>query len=188
MKSFSVSILTAIGCVLAGCGKKAAPASPGAAGGFAVQAVVVEAKTQTVSEFLSLVGTIAANEMVEIKSETEGTVEEILFTEGQRVNKGDLLLRLDESKSAAAAAEAEANFKLSQANYERSKQLFRDKLISQQDFEQIAAHFQANQAGLDLKKRQLKDSRIIASFGGVVSSRQVSPGQVIGKNSTLTWL
>jgi membrane fusion protein (multidrug efflux system) len=153
-----------------------------------VQAVVIEAKAQAVSESLSLVGTVAANEIVEIKSETDGTVEKILVTEGQQVNPGDLLVKLDDSKFAAAVAEAEANFKLSQANHERSKQLFRDKLISQQEFDQIAAQFQANQAGLDLKRRQLRDTQIRAPFGGVVGARQVSPGQVIGKNTTLTWL
>jgi len=54
--------------------------------------------------------------------------------------------------------------------------------------DQAAAQFQGNQAGLDLKKRQLKDARIRAPFGGTIGSRQISPGQVIGKNTTLTWL
>src|SRR5262245_60630377 len=99
----------------------------GASPSFVVQVVVAEAKRQPVSETLSLVGTLAANEMVELKCEAEGTVEEILFQEGQTVKRGDLLLRLDESKFASAAAEAEANFKLSQANYERNKELLRDR-------------------------------------------------------------
>ena len=85
-------------------------------------------------------------------------------------------------------AEADANFKLSTANHERARQLLRDKLISQQEYEQIAAQFQATQASLDLKKRLLKDTRILAPFKGVVGSRQVSPGQVISRNATLTWL
>ena len=180
-------VATALGCS-AGCKKNAAVAGGQSAAGFAVQAVVVQAKVQPVSESLSQLGSIAANEMVEIKSETDGTVEKIHFSEGQPVKSGDLLLQLDESKFAAAANEAEANFKLSQANHERSKQLFRDNLISQQEHDQIAAQFQANQAGLDLKRRQLKDARIRAPFEGVISSRNVSPGQVISKNTTLTWL
>jgi membrane fusion protein (multidrug efflux system) len=171
----------------AGCQKKPVSGSPGG-GGFATQIVVVEAKRQPVSETLSLVGTLAANEMVELKCEAEGTVEEILFQEGQPVKRGDLLLRLDESKFASAAAEAEANFKLSQANHDRSKELLRDKLISPQEFDQVSALFQANQAGLDLKKRLWKDSRIFAPFDGIISSRNVSPGQVISRNTTFSWL
>ena len=71
------------------------------------------------------------------------------FTEGQSVKLGDLLLRLDDTKLAASVAEADANFKLSTANHERARQLLRDKLISQQEYEQIAAQFQATQASLD---------------------------------------
>jgi membrane fusion protein, multidrug efflux system len=173
---------------VAGCRKKTGEAVTGGPPVFAVQAIVVEAKRQPISESLSLVGTIAANESVELKSETDGTVEEILFNEGQEVKQGDLLVRLDESKFSAAAAEAEANFKLSQANFDRAKQLYRDHLIAQQEFDQAAAQFQANQAGLDLKKRQLKDARIYAPFEGTMSSREISPGQVISKNTMLTWL
>jgi membrane fusion protein (multidrug efflux system) len=181
------ALLFAIAAVV-GC-KEAPPAGGGPAGGaFAVQAIVVEARIQPVSESLSLVGTVAANEMVDIKSETDGTIEEILFTEGHQVKQGDLLIRLDDTKLAASVAQAEANFKVSAANHERSKQLFKDKLISPQEFDQISAQFQANQASLDLNKRQLKDTRILPPFGGTVSSRHVSPGQVISKNTTLTWL
>src|SRR5437867_12296125 len=85
--------------ILTGCGKKSAA---GPTGMMAVQVVAVEAKRQPVTESLSLVGSIVANEMVEIKSETEGTVQEINFKEGQRVQKGDLLLRLDETKFSTA--------------------------------------------------------------------------------------
>lgn len=188
MKGMLLLLLPLIALALSGCKKDAGPGGGPPAVAFAAQAVVVAAKAQAVSETLALVGTVAANEMVEIKSETEGTVEKVSFVEGQPVKAGDLLLQLDETKFAATANEAEANFKLSQANHERSKQLFHDKLISQQEFDQIAAQFQANQADLDLKRRQLKDARIRAPFEGIISSRSVSPGQVIGKNTTLTWV
>ena len=62
------------------------------------QVVVAEAKQQPVSEIISLVGNLLANESVEIKSEIDGTIAEINFQEGQRVEKGDLLIRLDERK------------------------------------------------------------------------------------------
>ena len=143
------------------------------------QVVVVEATRQTVAETLSLVGTVAANEMVEIKSETDGIVEEIPFQEGQHVEKGQLLVGLDQSKLAASVAEGEANFKLSQANYSRARQLFQDRLISQQEFDQSSSFFDFNRASLELKKRQLKDTRIYAPSrrGGA----QHQPGQVMTK-------
>ena len=187
MKQLLFGSVLVVAVALCGCQKK--PAAPGGAPGvFAVQAVVVEAKVQPVNETLSLVGSMAANEMVEIKSETDGTLEEVLFTEGQPVKQGDLLIRLDESKFIAAVNEAEANYKLTETTYTRNKQLHGEKLVSQQEYDQSSAQYQASKASLDLKKRLMKDARIYAPFKGIMSSRQVSPGQVIARNTTLTWL
>jgi len=171
---------------VAGCKKQAAA---GASGGIPpVQVIAVEARRETVWETLSSPGTIAANEQVEIKAETDGIVQEINFAEGERVEKGRMLVKLDETKLAASVAEAEANLKMSQANYDRAQQLVHDKLISQQEFEQTASIFAVNRAGLDLKKRDLKDARVYAPFAGIVGARQISPGQVITRNTALTWL
>jgi membrane fusion protein (multidrug efflux system) len=185
-KILNITLALCLGALLvSGCNKKS---GGGPAGGFAMQVIAVEVRRQPVTESLSLVGSIAANEMVEIKSETDGTVQDIPFTEGQPVEKGQLLIQLDETKLAAALAEAESNFKLSQANFERSKQLFRDKLISQQEYDQAAATFDVNRATLDYRKRELKDARIYAPFAGIIGARNISPGQVIAKNTVLSWL
>jgi multidrug resistance efflux pump len=51
----------------------------------------------------------------------------------------------------------------------------------------LASTYAVNQAGVDLMRRQLKDARVVAPFGGIAAARQVSPGQVISRNSTLSW-
>jgi membrane fusion protein (multidrug efflux system) len=189
---FSTSVTRALALALlplslvAGCKKKPGTSAPTAAPPTVV--VAAEARKQAVAETLSVVGTLTANESVEVKAETDGTVAEILFQEGQPVKKGDLLIRLDESKFASALAEAEASLKLSAITYERSKELSREKLVSQQEFDQAAAQYQANLATVDLRRRQLADARIFAPFAGLTGSRLVSPGQVITKSTMLTWL
>ncbi len=173
--------------VFSGCGgKKNQSAAPPMK--MEMQVVAIEAKKESVSEVISLVGNLLANESVQIKSEIDGTIAEINSEEGQRVEKGHLLIRLDESKLAAAVAEGEANFKFSEANFGRSEQLFKGKLIAQQEFDQMNSMFQINKANLELKRQQLKDARILAPFSGIVGARNISPGQVIAKSTTLTWL
>lgn len=170
---------------LSGC-KKAAANGPAAFP--AIQVVAVEARRQPVVETLTLPGTLAANEMIEVKAETDGLVREIHFEEGQRVAKGQLLVQLDDTKLAAALAEAEANLRLSETTYARARQLFEEKLISQQEFDQADSAFTANRAAVELMRRQLQDARVYAPFAGIVGARQISPGQVITRNTTLTWL
>lgn len=151
-----------------------------------VQVIAVDVTRQPVHESLSLVGTLAPNEMIEVKSEIEGVVDAIGFKEGQPVKKGDLLVKLDETKLAASLSEAEANYKLSKTTYARNEELLRGKLISQQENDQAAAIFHQNAATVELRKRLLKDARIYSPFDGIATARLVSPGQVINRNTPLT--
>jgi membrane fusion protein (multidrug efflux system) len=150
--------------------------------------VAVQAQRQPVVESVSLVGTLAANEEIELKTETDGIVEEILFEEGNLVTKGQLLLRLDETKLQAELADAEARLKLYGATYARSRQLYGDQLISQQEYDQAASAFEVGQATVELRRRQLRDARVSAPFEGFTGARNVSPGQVITRNTPITWL
>ena len=178
----------ALACLVSACKRQAAGPGAGAGGARAVPVVAVEAKAQPVSESLTLVGTLAANESVDIKSETDGIVQEIGFEEGQRVEKGQMLLRLDDTKLAATLAEAEASLRLSTLTFERAKQLFQDKLVSQQEYDQAAGHVRSHPrlGGPDEAPAQGR-----AAGGALrrhVGARQISPGQVMTKATLLTTL
>jgi membrane fusion protein (multidrug efflux system) len=172
------------GVFLAGCGKQA-----GQAGGFPpIQVVAVEAKRQPVSENLSLVGTVKADEMVEIRSEIDGTVQDIKFEEGQPVEKGQLLIQLDPTKLAASLAETEAQFKLTDENMKRMQTLRENNVMAQSEYDQAASSYAISHAIMERRRRELGDTQVFAPFAGVTGSRLVSPGQVINKDTKLTTL
>jgi membrane fusion protein (multidrug efflux system) len=150
--------------------------------------VAIPARQQPIVESVSLVGTITANEEVEIKAETDGIVEEILFEEGALVQKDQPLIRLDETKLQAELTDAESRLKLAQTSFARSQPLFSEKLISQQEFDQAASTFEVAKATVELRKRQLRDARVNAPFKGRTGARSISPGQVITRNTPITWL
>ena len=93
-----VFVLAAAVCFATGCKKEGAGGAPKMP---PPQVVVAEARVERVVETLPRVANIQANEMVDVKSETDGVVQEILFEEGQAVEKGAVLVRLDETKLAA---------------------------------------------------------------------------------------
>lgn len=188
MSRLPLCLLTAAVLAFSACKPKPAGAGAAAAGGFAVQVIAVPTKQQPVMESISLVGTVAPNEMVELKAEADGIVREINFSEGQKVRKGDLLVMLDDTKFAAQLVQAEANLQLAKTSFDRVKQLLADKLISQQEYDQADANFSASEAGVNVMRRQLKDARVAAPFAGYTSARQISPGQVISKATLLTAL
>lgn len=173
----------------AGCRPAASPGAGGPpAGGLAVQVVAVEARRLPVVETIPLVATLAANEWIEVKAETDGIVKEIHFEEGQRVAAGAPLVTLDETKLQADLAEARANAQLSQATFARTEELFRAQLLSKQEFDQAAATYAMNRATLERRERDLEDARVIAPFAGITGARRISPGQVITRTTPLTWL
>lgn len=187
-------LLAAMLSLSAGC-KPSAPGAAGAGGPGGgrgampmMQVVVAPVVRQPVHETLPLVGSFTANEQVEIRAESEGFVETIGFTEGQEVAKGALLVTLDESKLQAGLEESESSLKLSQQTFERAKELLGSRLISQQEYDQASSQLASDEATVSLRRRQLRDARVTAPFKGVVGARQVSPGQLVSRSMTLTWL
>ena len=77
--------------------KAAAPAEK-AKGGGAVPVKVGKVRSGTISEEVSAVGTLLANESVMIRPERDGRITEIHFTEGQSVRKGEKLVSLDSAE------------------------------------------------------------------------------------------
>ncbi len=183
MRLFTFSIVILSG--LAGCKK---PAASGPPGGFPTQVVAVEALREPLTESLSIVGTVQADEMVEIKAQIGGIVLKINFEEGQKVEAGQSLVEIDAGKIAAQLSQAEANLRLAQSKFERSKELALTRAVSVQELDESRAAFDGMRAAVELIKEQLKDTRIVAPFSGTMGARHVSPGQVIDRQVMLTSL
>ena len=124
----------------------------------------------------------------EVKTETDGIVQEVRFQEGQIIERGDLLVKLDDTKLRAELADGGGAAQVVGGQFRTGKQLFDDRLISQQEFDQAASTFEVSQATLTLRRRLLDDSMVHAPFRGRTGARNVSPGQVITRNTVITWL
>ncbi len=78
------------------------PSTPGGAGGAGrdqVMAVSMEVlRTESLSDRISTVGTVLADEEVELRSEISGRVEEVFFREGNPVAKGEILVKIDDAE------------------------------------------------------------------------------------------
>ncbi len=153
-----------------------------------VNVIVAPVEERKITEDIDLVGSLTPNERVEIKSEISGLIRDINFEEGDMVEKGRLLVALDDQKLRARLAESEANYTLAKTNRERNKTLLETKTISEQAYDQSIGDLDAATATLELRKRELQDARILAPFDGVVGYRQVSPGQFIQVGQEMTVL
>jgi membrane fusion protein (multidrug efflux system) len=166
------------GALLTACGKRGAGGPPA---GFATQVVAVKAVREAITEQLRVVGTVQANETVNLQPEADGRVTAIHFTEGQRVEPGQLLVELDSTEMEARLAEAEASARLAQSKWDRAAELLRNKTMSQQEADEARAQFDMASARVTQVQKQLRDMKVKAPFGGIIGARQISPGQVVSR-------
>ena len=129
---------------------------------------------------------------VNISANVSGKILNIYAKEGQRVKKGQLLVRLDSEQYAAALKRAEsallgalANEKKAQSDYNRNKMLFEQQLISPADLEASEAALMAaratreqNEASRDEARDQLNKTKLYASMDGVITKLNKEVGEM----------
>ena len=151
-----------------------------------VKAHVVTLETLGNSVFTT--GTILANEEVELRSEISGKIIKILFKEGSFVNKGDLLIKINDADLQAQLRRAESKVKLSEEKETRQRQLRDGNLISQEEYDNTVSELNVNQADYDLIKAQIDKTEIRAPFGGIVGLRSVSEGSYVTTSTVMARL
>lgn len=137
---------------------------------------------------LAAVGTVLANEEVTLMPEVAGKVAGIRFTEGQRVETGELLFEFDSEKEGAQLDQAQVDLDLARQNAERVEKLAGTRAISQQEIDQVRSMVTLREAALTFQQERLGDMRIEAPFAGILGPRSVSPGQFVNVGQTLVTL
>lgn len=200
--SLLLFLLTAGLLSLTGCNRKlaanaAAEPAPKGAGkerkggtrGGAAQAVeVAPVMRRDLSETLRVVGSLAPNETATIRPEMVGLIREIHFDEGQRVKKGDLLVKIEDSELRAQLAQSESRFDLAKLNLARAENLRQTQSNTQADVDRARSEHSAAIAELQLLRVRLARTEVRAPFDGVVEARTLSAGDYVNTQSILTTL
>ncbi|MBL8522338.1 MAG: efflux RND transporter periplasmic adaptor subunit [Betaproteobacteria bacterium] len=158
------------------------PPSTSVAKGAAAVGVSVEASTVATAKLaksITAVGSLRSDESIIVRPEVSGRVSEILFKEGQRVEKGAALVRIDDSVQRAELEQAKANLSLGKSKLDRAMDLQKKGFISSQAREEAENNFRVAQAAFDLASARLTKLEIKAPFSGLVGLRQVSVGDYI---------
>lgn len=147
-----------------------------AKGGLAIPVKVGVVRSGTISEEISAVGSLLANESVMIRPERDGRITAIHFTEGQLVRKGEKLVSLDTAEIEAQLAAATSEMNLNRSRLNRAEELHEKKFISAQALDDAREAMNQSTARHAEVKARLEKSAVIAPFEGVAGLRQVSPG------------
>jgi membrane fusion protein, multidrug efflux system len=167
----------------AGTRNSTSAAAPSAAPARAdVPGVVVEAQKVSVVKLpqaLVAVGSLRSDETVILRPEVAGRVSKILFKEGERVPKGQVLVQLDDSVQQADLDRANANHVLSKTKHERAIDLRNKGFISSQALDESENNLKVAQADAELMNARSSKTTIRAPFGGTIGLRLVSVGDYV---------
>ena len=144
-------------------------------------------------------GTIRAVNQSSIQAQVTATATRVNAQVGQAVQKGQVLVVLNNQDNAARLAQARANLAASQAQanqaqlmVQRKKRLLAQGFISQVDYEQSVVDYQsqqesvyAQQANVDIAAKAAQDGILRSPISGVITVRQVEPGQTVSAGQTL---
>lgn len=134
---------------------------------------------QNFSNTISLSGSLEANEEVAIHPEVSGIAEKILFTEGARVTKGQVLVKVNDSELRAQLLQAITKENLASENERRAKLLLKKEAISQEEYDIASADYRTAKAKKQLIQVQIGKTSIKAPFSGTIGLRTISPGTYV---------
>ena len=164
----------------------------------AVPVTVVAATRRDLPIYLTGLGTVQATLSVGIHSLVEGTLQEVRFTEGQRVKNGDILAKIDPRPYQAALDQAKAKKAQDEAQLVAAeKDLARFITLAQKSFEtqqnldlqrakvdQLKAMIEGDAASIEAAQVQLDRTDIRAPSDGRVGIRLVDPGNTVHASDT----
>ena len=170
-----------------------APSSSRVSARAAIPVTVAIAARHDVPIYVSGLGTVQASNTVKIASQVDGKLERVHFTEGQYVEKGDLLAKIDPRPYQAALDQAKAKkdqdaalLVAAEKDLIRSQTLALKNYQSQQivdqqqaKVDQLKASIAADQAAIETAQTQLDYTNIVAPIGGRIGMRLIDPGNLL---------
>jgi len=167
-----------------------AGASRGSGADAPLRAVGVVVEATVLRESARTVGTLTANEAVDIVAELSRRLVRVHVEEGAVVDKGALLFELDDAALRAELAELEARRTLAASTVERQRRLAERerKALSAQALDEGRADLQAIEAQIQAVKVTIAKTAVRAPFAGRVGIRRVSEGAWVTPETMLTTL
>lgn len=174
------ALAVAAAVALTGCGSARADAE----GETAARIINVEVTEIAVGSFVdqvSLTGTAQANRDVQVSAEESGVIREIVKDKGSRVSEGEPIAKIDDAILAAQVDQARAQADFASQAWERRKRLWEESKIGS-EIAYLEARVGAEQAAASLRllEERLARTTVRAPFDGVLESRTIELGSMVG--------
>ncbi len=151
----------------------------------AIPVEVVKASRRAVAASYTGTAALEPRGEAQVVAKTSGVALSVLVEEGQTVQAGQPLVRLDADRLRLAVAQADAQMRKLENNYSRARQLVAQQMISANDLDQIKYDLENARAQHRLAKLELSYSTVKAPISGVIASRSIKTGNFVQINTPI---
>ncbi|MBQ75847.1 MAG: efflux transporter periplasmic adaptor subunit [Gammaproteobacteria bacterium] len=137
---------------------------------------------------VSAVGSLSANQGVEVSAEVPGIVAGISFESGHSVSEGELLVQLDAAAELAELRSLKAQVELARLDYERARGLIRNTAVSQAELDRDRTVLESLSAQTDEQEVFIARKEVRAPFTGVLGIRKINKGQYLSPGTAIVTL
>jgi len=147
-----------------------------------VSTIVV--KDTLFNHYLELQGSVETKQNIVISPEYNGLLERIYVKEGQRVNKGQLLAKIDDGGISQQLAQMETQLALAKTTFERRQRLWEQNIGSEIEYLQAKAQYEGQQNSVAQMRSQVGKTTIRAPFTGTIEDVIAEQGTVVASGQT----
>ncbi|KPV39188.1 hypothetical protein AN478_13000 [Thiohalorhabdus denitrificans] len=123
--------------------------------------------------------TVRAAQRVDLAFQVSGQVVDLPVQEGEAINKGGLVARLDDERYRSELRSTRAEYQEARASFRRAQELVQEGFVSQTEFEQARARMEQTEAALEQARKNVEDTVLRAPFKGVVARVMVDQFQEV---------
>lgn len=177
-KNFLILIL--FGSVLTACGQSEEETTTQEELVKTVNVSTIELQNADLSSYLRVVGTVETSNDIQISAEVSGKIISYMVDEGEKVNKGQTIVKIDDSKLKQELARLQAMTSQTKESYERLKKIYEeDGIGSELDYLNAKFAYEQSKSALESLKVDLANTSIKAPFNGKVESKMVQTGEMV---------
>ncbi len=151
-----------------------------------VGVIVAPVERKPIVDEVEALGTLKANESVEITSTVTELVTGVYFEDGQRVDKGDLLVEMDAAEERAELLEEQSTLEEAQRQLERAQPLVKQGVTSEATLDQRQREASTARARIKAIESRIAQRSVTAPFDGVLGLRNISVGSLAQPGTLIT--
>jgi len=153
-----------------------------------ISVTVAEVETAEWNRRVKAIGNLVAFQGVDVTTEVSGVITSINFASGDEVEKGSLLVELDNRTEKANLESAQAQFNSDNSQYQRLLKLKNQSFVTSNDIDTQAALVDIARAQISVARAALAKKQIYAPFSGKLGIRQIDVGEYVAPGDTIVTL